>query len=514
MDSFSSSNQQKRKQPESSSSSNIRSSQQPLSSSQNETQKMWSDDLHLNDMCELCHDYKSHDETMEEHLKSSNHEDRMKSFSSTNQLKRKYSDLSSSSYIRTSQQPSTSSSISNRSVLSTSSLFKPPSVFKPANSSTSLSASQNETNKMWVDDLDLNDMCELCHDYKSLDESMEDHLKSSNHEDRMKKINMQNIDNWIEKQQCNECYIFFENNELMETHINSESHRNGVEKVIRAYGGSIIKSALNRKFVVYESKNTTPTVFVDDYLRSQLELLVKIINYHILLDSTVKIQLQLICLYGKGVEGEEGYTIAEIGHHNKTTPVYPGTNLPDLLSDLFNDLHHKSLNYERGPSGFYIKDIKALQIAVTKIDVLSGGSFKPEFDIKHKGVICPRNMNDMFCFKWCIVMGLTCKVRKIAHKERVSQYKVRINESQIYLPNNNITLNFTDLEFPMKLNMISKFEENNPDISINIFGYNREKAVATGPFYITKQEKTHHFNLLLLEHNGEYHFSIIIKLAR
>ena len=333
----------------------------------------------------------------------------------------------------------------------------------------------------------------------NINDSIESHIRS---------------DNWEDKQQCEDCYAFLDSDETMESHINSREHRITVEKIIKTLGGKLLQTSLNRKMSLYEIENTTEyTVFIKLFFSKHFNLVRQIVHYQLMKHTTIKVQLQLMCVYGKGIEGTKGYETKNIGHHNKTTPIYPGTNLNNLLMELLNDLEHRALNHEEKQSGYYIKNILSLRVKTTKFAMLSAGSYNKNFKIDNVGVISPKN-NDIYCFKWCLVIGMTYKVKNITHKERVSQYNVRISNSQIYLRENDFTLNFSNMEFPLSLKMIEKFERINPDISINVFGYDKKNNTATGPLYVTKEEKTHHFNLVMMEHNGEYHFAIIIKLAR
>ena len=71
------------------------------------------------------------------------------------------------------------------------------------------------------------------------------------------------------------------------------------------------------------------------------------------------------------------------------------------------------------------------------------------------------------------------------------------------------TLNFDGISFPMKLKDIKKFEQQNPQVSMNVLGYEDEKIF---PLRISKMaKKEHEVNLLLLE---DKHFVLINDLSR
>ncbi|XP_046811879.1 uncharacterized protein LOC124421113, partial [Lucilia cuprina] len=81
----------------------------------------------------------------------------------------------------------------------------------------------------------------------------------------------------------------------------------------------------------------------------------------------------------------------------------------------------------------------------------------------------------------------------------------------ITLENGKI-LNFKGLKFPLAVSMIKIFEENNPEISVNVFGLEGDHVV--GPFYFTQNEKNIHINLLLLEKDERFHYVWIKSISR
>ena len=70
--------------------------------------------------------------------------------------------------------------------------------------------------------------------------------------------------------------------------------------------------------------------------------------------------------------------------------------------------------------------------------------------------------------------------------------------------NNNITLSFNALYIPLKLKDIQIFECYNSTISINDFGCDNKAKEIIGPFYLTKEERVHHVNLMLLEDSNNF----------
>ena len=71
------------------------------------------------------------------------------------------------------------------------------------------------------------------------------------------------------------------------------------------------------------------------------------------------------------------------------------------------------------------------------------------------------------------------------------------------------TLDFDGIRFPMKLKDMKKFEQQNPQISVNVLGHEDIKIF---PLHVSEMaEKEHDVNLLLLE---DKHFVFINDLSR
>ena len=86
----------------------------------------------------------------------------------------------------------------------------------------------------------------------------------------------------------------------------------------------------------------------------------------------------------------------------------------------------------------------------------------------------PKN-KDLECFKWAATLAVVTKPEG-KNKERISKELKRNSEE----------LNWYGLTFPVELSDIDIFEENNPNVSVNVFGYNEIKEEVY-PLRISKQ---------------------------
>lgn len=125
--------------------------------------------------------------------------------------------------------------------------------------------------------------------------------------------------------------------------------------------------------------------------------------------------------------------------------------------------------------GWTLNKILHLELNINKYNPLRASSYVqlPKSISDRKAVVNIKN-NDQCCFAWSIVSAL---------------YPVQTNSDRLSsYPHFSEILNFTNINFPVKLKDIKKFEELN-DISINIYGLEStsDKTEVVGPLHYTKK---------------------------
>ena len=94
----------------------------------------------------------------------------------------------------------------------------------------------------------------------------------------------------------------------------------------------------------------------------------------------------------------------------------------------------------------------------------------------------------------CFLYSILAHIHPIASSQnpnRVSNYTPFLHE-----------LDYSGLTFPLKLRQIRKFEEQNPNISVNVL-YQDEETYTIMPLRVTKhRNRQHHVNLFLLYDDG------------
>ncbi|XP_018367698.1 PREDICTED: uncharacterized protein LOC108764129, partial [Trachymyrmex cornetzi] len=120
-------------------------------------------------------------------------------------------------------------------------------------------------------------------------------------------------------------------------------------------------------------------------------------------------------------------------------------------------------------------------------------------EIATKRAVISVRTADNACFAWSVVAVLYPAERNVRRESSYPHYKA--------------VLNFTNIEFPMILKDIQKFEQLN-DISINVYNIENKRVL---PVRLTSDKKEKHINVLYLQdsrNDGVGHFAWIKNLSR
>lgn len=307
-------------------------------------------------------------------------------------------------------------------------------------------------------------------------------------------LNLSAIDSF-----CSYCHHF----------IDDYVHHNISDHYAERLMSSILeKTRLSRKqfgnnYMEYQIDNIFHYILPEEFLKETKTTLEEIISYFKIKYNTFKFGLKLECNYIKGVDDD--FIKNKIFHSNKFHLITWSTDINEFINDVFQQILIKMSEFQESGSGFALNKIIAAHIKVVKINSISGSHYIPlPRELERKGACVNVKNNDNF---WCIIAALS---NKTTNKCRCSSYQVDISMSKIKVENH--LLNFENIIFPMKLEDINNFEHLNPPISVNVFGYNNKEVI--GPYYLTKEEKTNHINLLLILSPNKYHYVLISDLSR
>ena len=153
--------------------------------------------------------------------------------------------------------------------------------------------------------------------------------------------------------------------------------------------------------------------------------------------------------------------------------------------------------FQERDSGWALSRILNLTININKYNPMCAGCYiKLPREIMTKRAVVNVRSTDNACFAWSVMAALYPAERD---GDRESSY-----------PHYTTVLNLQDIEMPMTLNQIKKFEQLN-NVSINV--YSIENGIV--PLRLTDQKKDKHINLLYVEEdNNVGHFACIKNLSR
>ena len=153
--------------------------------------------------------------------------------------------------------------------------------------------------------------------------------------------------------------------------------------------------------------------------------------------------------------------------------------------------------FQRHGSSWVLDKVEEIYLKLVQYKPLNGSSYIPTpSKLAHKlAIVNPQN-KDKKCFMWAVLAGLY-PAEKDAH--RITKYTEHVDK-----------LNFTDIDFPVKISDIDRFEKHN-NISVNVFGYESGEVF---PVRITKLRCDNHVNLLLLSNGRQQHYCWIKNLDR
>ncbi|XP_065672059.1 uncharacterized protein LOC136089892 [Hydra vulgaris] len=122
-----------------------------------------------------------------------------------------------------------------------------------------------------------------------------------------------------------------------------------------------------------------------------------------------------------------------------------------------------------------------------------------ELGSSNKNAIINIKNEDNQYFKWCVARALNPNDN---HPERVDKE----------LKNKAENINWDEIESPVSVNQITRFENNNQDITVNVFGYENSEVHI---LRVSKNNERNHLIDLLLISNGETnHYCLIKNLSR
>ena len=175
--------------------------------------------------------------------------------------------------------------------------------------------------------------------------------------------------------------------------------------------------------------------------------------------------------------------------------------LYDAMIDTIEEKTQKLESGNQGGTGWHFHSIIGLELHTVEWTPLNGSSYiELPKELKDKKAIINIKNDDNKYLIWCVLRAI---------------YPVRNNSERVdrTLKSKLETLNTTDIEYPVSLKDINKFECLNSNISITVFRYNENDKVF--PLKVSKNKnRLYKINLLLIENRGVSHYCLIKDISK
>ena len=184
--------------------------------------------------------------------------------------------------------------------------------------------------------------------------------------------------------------------------------------------------------------------------------------------------------------------------HTNTIQNHEATNESEVFDNFIKTIEERIQNFNKRGSNWRFQKVISLDIQMVEFRPLNGSSYipLPKF-IANKNAVVNMKNEDIYCFKWSITRALNPVGN---HPERIDK-KLRVQSEKI---------NCKGIKFRVELSDLKKFENQNKEISINVFGYEREIYLLR----ISEENRMYKINLLLIEKDGKKHYCLIKNMNR
>ena len=212
-----------------------------------------------------------------------------------------------------------------------------------------------------------------------------------------------------------------------------------------------------------------------------------------------KVKLILKCIMEKGIIPEE-IIIKPADFHSNIEVSLDGTDEDDLYFMMTERILEKLATFLRRGSGWRLRSIICLELHTVSYNPLRGETWLPlPKKLADKKAIINIKNEDNKCFLWCVLRALNPKNN---NGERLDK-KLKEKEN---------TLNMEGIEYPVSLKNIDKFENQNPTISITVFGYDGKSVYPLRNS--NNMDREHKIRLMLIEKDGVKHYCLVKNQSR
>jgi hypothetical protein len=184
-------------------------------------------------------------------------------------------------------------------------------------------------------------------------------------------------------------------------------------------------------------------------------------------------------------------------HSGSAEPVLHTGEIQGRFHGAVNKIIERLETFTNEASGWRLSQCGSLALQVSQYRPFRGRNY-----IKTPAYIPPRAVvnvkkSDNRCFEWAVLSALY-PVDPKEHPNRTAKYMAR-----------RCMLHFVGIDFPVKVTDVAKFEHQNPDVSVSVFGWDE----CLYPLYVSRQDGKE-VDLLLIKDGERSHYVWIKDLPR
>ena len=287
---------------------------------------------------------------------------------------------------------------------------------------------------------------------------------------------------------CQRCPIFFAEEADLKNH-EHESHKQTtaeIEKGKQSVEKMEKSHAFNKFFKTYRIHSH---IYIDVYnfVCDYKQEIQQFISNRLEELGPIKFQIAVFVKFVKPTDGTKVSC-----HASTTTKPIVSQLSEEVIMEMIDEMNNVINVFSTGGSGFVIEKIEHMDLNINKFKPIRGSSYiaTPSDFINNRFLLNIKN-NDQLCFAYCIIAALFPVDN---NRNRVGNYTAKLNN-----------LNWTGINFPVTLNQIPLFEKQN-NISVNVFGFNKEKIV---PLFMSTLRSNTTVPLLLLSDKNASHYCLI-----
>ena len=257
------------------------------------------------------------------------------------------------------------------------------------------------------------------------------------------------------------------------------------------------KSALNKNVVDYVI-NGDPTYGPSEFLHIAKPYVINIM----VLNRNIKTRLYLNCTMSRS--DELGTLVKKFRFHSIGLKIITEATDPhEIYNEMVDEIEEEIQKVEQAEgSGWVFLEVENITLHTDIWDPLNASSYidLPK-ELKNKKAIINMKNKDNKCFLWSVLRVLNPKDKDA---ERIDKD----------LKSKEHTLNMKGITYPVSFKDITRFEKQNPDISITVLGYNKkEKVYPLSEYTKRKDERKHQIVLLLIKDGENSHYCYVKNLS-